>query len=218
MPSQFPTQSRMVPQGYWERGGQMSRMNQMPPNRMIRPMMRTPQYPMMHPMMRMPQQKLNGGGLFSRIFGRGNQGSGMNGLMGMRQANRAAGGSGSFLQSLTNPGGLSSFLNNTQQVLKTAQTIGPMIQQYGPIVKNLPALWKLYRGLKNASDKPQEESSGSSSDKTSESIATTLSKDEKSSKDTLKTTSNQMQKRRVKDASTSRSSKEKGASIPKLYI
>ncbi len=64
------------------------------------------------------------------------------------------------MKNIMNPGSLNGFLNNTQQVLRGAQQMGPMIQQvrqYGPLVKNLPAMWKLYRGL-SAAESTEEES------------------------------------------------------------
>ena len=68
---------------------------------------------------------------------------------------------GGLLKSLTNPGTINSFLTNTQKVLTTAQQVGPLVNQYGPIVKNLPMMWKLYRGLKDAPEfnENQEQSS-----------------------------------------------------------
>lgn len=106
------------------------------------------------------QGKRNGGGLLSKILGGKKQGNQFNGPRGILTANQTASnpsrGIGSVLQTLSNPDSLTGFLNNTQQVLKTAQSIGPMIQQYGPIVKNLPMMWKLYKGFK---DLPSEEKS-----------------------------------------------------------
>ncbi|QWU07927.1 YqfQ family protein [Heyndrickxia coagulans] len=96
-----------------------------------------------------------GGGFLSRLFQRGGQTAAANPAAAFQRG--AAGGGGSLFKSITNPSSISSFLNNTQNVLKTAQQVGPMIQQIqqvGPLVKNLPAMWKLYRGLKNA---PEEE-------------------------------------------------------------
>lgn len=106
--------------------------------------------PPFRPMMGMYPQMQQRGGLLSRLLGRGTQ-AGVNsrnilGAMGPGQA----GGGGSFLRSLTNPSSLTNVLSNTQKVLNTASQVGPMVQQYGPIVKNLPSLWKLYRGLKDA--------------------------------------------------------------------
>ena len=76
---------------------------------------------------------------------------------GTQQAARGGG----LLKSLTNPGTINSFLTNTQKVLNTAQQVGPLVNQYGPIVKNLPMMWKLYRGLKDAPEfnENQEQSS-----------------------------------------------------------
>ena len=41
-------------------------------------------------------------------------------------------------------------LNNTQRVLQAAEQFTPMIQQYGPIVKNLPSIWKLMRAFSSS--------------------------------------------------------------------
>jgi YqfQ-like protein len=116
--------------------------------------------PMMGQTMGRGQGKRNGGGLLSKILGGKKQGNQLTGHRGMQTPSRnvpsGTGGIGSILQTLSNPDSLTGFLNNTQQVLRTAQSIGPMIQQYGPIVKNLPMMWKLYKGFK---DLPTEEKS-----------------------------------------------------------
>ena len=91
----------------------------------------------------------------------GNQSRGMGGLMEMQEAGCAGAGGVHVWYS----GGIMGFLNNTQQVLKTAQSIGPMVQQfqqYGSLVKNIPAMWKLYRGLKNSPDASEEKAKSSS--------------------------------------------------------
>jgi hypothetical protein len=189
---------RMMGPGFGGRGPMMG-MNRMQRN------------PMMNPMMRGPGQMGQGGGLLSRIFGRGNAG-GMSRLGGM--AGTPGAGSGSIMQALSNPGGLTSILNNTQQVLRTAQTIGPMIQQYGPLVKNLPAMWKLFRSLK---DSPDTDDKKESKDHTGD-----------DSKESSEESSNRETKNRKKKTTTARKRKitsknnikerEKGASIPKMYI
>jgi hypothetical protein len=106
------------------------------------------------------QGRRNGGGLLSKILGGKKKSNPFGGPRGMQTGNRAvstgSGGVSSILQTLSNPDSLTGFLNNTQKVLNTAQSIGPMIQQYGPIVKNLPMMWKLYKGFK---DLPTEEKS-----------------------------------------------------------
>lgn len=68
------------------------------------------------------------------------------------QAAASTASSGGFLQSLINPANLTGMLNNTQKVLQAAESITPLVQEYGPLVKNIPAMWKLYRGMKNIDD------------------------------------------------------------------
>ncbi|XJZ26253.1 VrrA/YqfQ family protein [Bacillota bacterium Lsc_1132] len=185
------------------------------------PMIGMNRMPQQNPFFRGTQQMNRGGGLLSKILGRGTSapGTGMNGLFGTQTASRAAAGGGSFLQNLTNPAGISGFLNNTQQVLKTAQTFGPMIQQYGPIVKNLPAMWKLYRGFKNATA-----DTGEGNEEKTAVHGETDAKTSKSSKEkTTKKTSQNSKTKPVRKQQTAGSSKpsiprENGASVPKLYI
>lgn len=48
-------------------------------------------------------------------------------------------------------GGISKTLTNVQQVLKVVETTAPLVQQYGPFVKNLPAMLKMLKAF-NESD------------------------------------------------------------------
>ncbi|MFW0780503.1 VrrA/YqfQ family protein [Rossellomorea marisflavi] len=136
-------------------------------------------------------------GLLSKLFKKGeNRGGGTPeggaGLLeqftrsvsdsGMDRSPQAAGG---ILQGLMNPGNIGSFLTNTQQVLQTAQQLGPMVSQYGPMVKNIPALWKLYRGLKDVTGDEEtnadaEEASPQPKDQDSEETVETPALDEES--------------------------------------
>ncbi|MBS4191321.1 hypothetical protein KHA94_14115 [Bacillus sp. FJAT-49705] len=98
-----------------------------------------------------------GGGLLAKLFGRGNQSLGM-AAGPMQTASRAMGSGaantgGGILKSLSNPAAINGFLTNSQKVLSTAQQFGPMFQQYGPIVKNIPSMWKAFRGLTSSTDK-----------------------------------------------------------------
>lgn len=123
----FPPQSGMPPH-YFNPYGR-------PPMRHMRGM-----YPRM-------QQR---GGILSKLLGKQTQASANSrSILGAFGPQPTSGG-GSFLKTLTNPSSLNSVLSNTQKILNTAQQVGPVVQQYGPIVKNLPTLWKLYRGLKDA--------------------------------------------------------------------
>jgi YqfQ-like protein len=112
--------------------------------------------PPVNPMIGRPPQirQGGGGGLLSKLLGKGNQmgpGQSMNAARAFGSQNAASGG-GSLLKTLTNPSSINGFLANTQKVLNTAQQVGPMVQQYGPMIKNIPVMWKLYRGFKDAPD------------------------------------------------------------------
>lgn len=77
------------------------------------------------------------------------QSSSRNAAAASTAATGAAATSGGFLQSVLNPDNLSSMLNNTQRVLAAAESFGPLVQQYGSVVKNIPAMWKLFQGTKD---------------------------------------------------------------------
>lgn len=47
---------------------------------------------------------------------------------------------------------LEGFLSGANSLFTNAQKFTPYIQQAAPMFKNLPALWRLYRGFKNTSD------------------------------------------------------------------
>jgi hypothetical protein len=106
---------------------------------------------------RMPGQGQKSG-LLAKILGKRNQQAptpaslfSVPGVAASQEAPRTAGGGG-IIQSLTGSGSLSTMLNNTQKVLQAAESLGPMVSQYGPLLKNIPAMWKIYQGLKNGDD------------------------------------------------------------------
>jgi len=49
---------------------------------------------------------------------------------------------------------ITGIIGNMQRAVQTAQQVTPMIQQYGPIVKNLPSLYKIFKEVNI--DDPQE--------------------------------------------------------------
>lgn len=104
-------------------------------------------------------QNRSGGGLLSKLLGRSNpsMGGGVPGLFSSTGSGGATASGGSFLKNLANPTAISGFLNNTQQVLSAFQQITPLVSQYGPIIKNIPTMWKLYRGLKDATEETNSE-------------------------------------------------------------
>ena len=86
------------------------------------------------------------GGILSSLFGRGGGAAG-NAVTAARSVTGAAGAAAQGGASLTN------IMNGTQKVLAAGERIVPMVrqvQQYGPLIKNLPSMWKMYRGLKSA--------------------------------------------------------------------
>lgn len=96
------------------------------------------------------RQHQRGGGLLSKLLGQVKQTGARQSFnpygFGVQQGLQGRG----LLKSLTDPSTINHILTNTQKVLNTAGQVGPLVQQYGPIVKNLPMMWKLYRGLKDA--------------------------------------------------------------------
>jgi YqfQ-like protein len=158
------------------------------------------------------QGQRGGGGILSKLLQGQKATQASRGIQGFERVAQGGTGTGSMLQNVLNPGSINSFLNNTQQVLKTAQQVGPMVQQYGPMVKNLPAMWKLYRGFKDATaddntNEPKKESNEESSDS-----------------DTLLSEEPPKNKKRKKIKKTAVSSSPKSttehysSSKPKLYI
>lgn len=158
---------------------------------------------------------MRNGGLLSRIFQRQQPAQGAGGLFRgfsraaqgpsvMQGFSRAAEG-GSAIQGIANPQSIHSFLNQTQQVLKTAQQFGPMIQQYGPMVRNLPAMWRIYKGFKDSSTGSDTETNKAETDKKSDPIKA------ETEKSTVTDESND------KDEQTA-TKRKAGDSIPKLYV
>ncbi|MFD2209111.1 VrrA/YqfQ family protein [Virgibacillus halophilus] len=83
------------------------------------------------------------------------QGTG-NGLTSMLKGIFGAGNTGftqtgmpfsSMAQTGVGSGGFAGSLQNIQQILKMVETTAPMIKQYGPMVRNLPAMFKMMKAL-----------------------------------------------------------------------
>ena len=71
---------------------------------------------------------------------------------GAAAATASAATGGGIIQNLINPANLTTMLNNTQSVLQAAESLTPYVQQYGPLIKNIPAMWKAYRGLQSENE------------------------------------------------------------------
>ncbi|WP_158555863.1 VrrA/YqfQ family protein [Peribacillus glennii] len=103
-------------------------------------------------------QRQSNGGLISKLLGKGNQKNPSQASLFKSPSGSATSG-GDILQAIKDPATLTTMLANTQKVLSAAEQIGAMVQQYGPLIKNLPEMWKIYRSMSEtqASDEPDEE-------------------------------------------------------------
>lgn len=150
-------------------------------------------------------QKSKGGGLIAKLLNKGNKGEGVGAVV---SQTRAAGAGGSLLKTISNPEAISGFLTNTQQMIKTAQSIGPIVQQYGPIIKNLPVMWKLYKGLKDTNVETETVEEKDLSEKTEEAL-------QSSSEDEIAVQEDHQQNSEI---SLKNKKRQIGNSTPKLYI
>jgi hypothetical protein len=169
------------------------------------------------------------GGLISRLFQRAGIGAGGGAGNVANAANAATGfqraaGGGGLLKGLTNPGAIGSFLNNTQNVLRSAQQIGPMVQQYGPLLRNLPAMWKMYRGLKSTdsddnSKENNDKTTSTEDDKSTSGSNKRITTRKEKNKNTAKTTKKKVEfSEDDNETGTPSLTNTKGTSVPKLYI
>ncbi|WP_240951787.1 YqfQ family protein [Bacillus sp. RO2] len=166
-----------------------------------------------------------GGGLLAKLFGRtGARSIGNMGGLGQLANTGAGGGLGQLanagtLQQLINPNNLTGMLGNVQKALKMAEGVMPMVQQYGPLVRNMPAMLKLYNELKNVDDDGDTDNESTEEAKTEEV--------ESESESTPKSNKKKKVKKAKKEPTSISTStptepeeKEKpaGGSAPKLYI
>ena len=57
-------------------------------------------------------------------------------------------GSGGF-PSGQGPSKIDGYMQTANQFLNTAQQFAPVVQQFAPMMRNLPAMWKLYKGFQS---------------------------------------------------------------------
>ncbi|QXE00210.1 YqfQ family protein [Terribacillus sp. DMT04] len=150
----------------------------------------------------------------------------------VQQAPRTNGGVAGLLQKVLNRGGgaktqtaaraalpaststssgisLLDMVNHTQSALKAAESFMPMVQEYGPMVKNLPSMLKMMKALKDIDFDEEEEKAAekAAEGKTEESMSPSSLTDKKESE--LDTNTASVKKETKKST---------GASLPKLYI
>lgn len=52
--------------------------------------------------------------------------------------------------------GISKTLNGVQQILRVVDTAAPIVKQYGPIVRNIPAMYRMMKAFKSIDDNDTE--------------------------------------------------------------
>lgn len=83
----------------------------------------------------------------------------MQGMPGMNPMPRQMGSVDRFLGTIGSGGSVTggtnvfTMLNNVQKVLKVAETMGPMIKQYGPAMRNLPSIMTALKDFQSGSSK-----------------------------------------------------------------
>lgn len=186
------------------------------------------QRPMM-PQGQMPQMgagnmrsKPPGGGLLSKILGKGSggqrSGSPAGFFSGANPATRGGGTGGGILKTLADPSALNGFLSNTQKVLNTAQQFGPMVQQYSPLVRNLPSMWKLYRGLKDLPDTDEQTTEPEKEKHENKNKEKNELKNENKNKNKNKIKSEKTEKPASSGKRAEKKKRTNGTSTPKLFI
>ncbi len=118
----------------------------MPPTYMPHPPMG---FGMPHGLPTMPPPS-TGGGLLARLFGKGAANSAFG--MGPQMAGAMNPLMGATASSSSGGTSLLGIINNIQRVLGIAQNVGPMIQQYGPLIRSAPALYRMFRNNSSTSD------------------------------------------------------------------
>ncbi|WP_404346934.1 YqfQ family protein [Sutcliffiella horikoshii] len=226
-----PMQQPMRPSPF-RMGPGPSPFMQQPPNNMFN-MFNMPNSPMSNmpnPMLRNPSPFMGGagqgmgiggnsggggGGLLAKLLGRtGARSIGNMGGLGQLANTGAGGGLGQLanagtLQQLINPNNLTGMLGNVQKALKMAEGVMPMVQQYGPLVRNMPAMLKLYNELKNVDDDDETDSESTEEAKMEE-----VESDSAAEGNTKK----KVKKAKPKPKATEAEEKPTGGSAPKLYI
>ncbi|MCM2677830.1 YqfQ family protein [Alkalicoccobacillus plakortidis] len=81
-------------------------------------------------------------GLLARLFG----GGGASSALQASAFPTATASGGSFLSGIN----FTSLLQNAQRIMGITQQVMPMVQQYGPIIRNAPTLWKIMRSQPSA--------------------------------------------------------------------
>ncbi len=136
--------------------------------------------------------------------------------------------SGSSWQSWLNPERLTHFLGQTQQFLHTGQQVISLYQQYGPLIRNLPALWKMYRSMLQNDAEQENENTAKRTDEVPDDVEENETKDHPETEEAYSGTEQESkndandqeatEKKPVKENRERRDEYTIRESIPKLYI
>ncbi|MDQ0218283.1 hypothetical protein ELQ35_12675 [Peribacillus cavernae] len=161
------------------------------------------------PMQNQRMQQQGGGGLLSKLLGKSKQQSPSPvSFFSRPQAQPVV--SGGFIAGLKNPGTITTMLANTQKMLTAAERLGPMVQEYGPLIKNLPAMWKIYRSMKDSEDSTGAKNEINEEEKEDSVVS---ENDEK-----IAIAGEEKQLEGKNEQKNGKIHEQKGSSVPKLYI
>jgi hypothetical protein len=173
-----------------------------PSSPMPRAFLRMP--PSSFPAMRAPFPRPGFGGFLSRLFSRGQPiASPSPWITPVMQNAAVSAGAGA-----NTGGGFLGMLTNVQKMLGIAQNVMPMVQQYGPLIKNLPAMIRIWKELKPADEEESAEESKTKNNSQENKKKTTSSTKKRAVPKAGKTNENKRAK----------SEKTPKPSTPKLYI
>ena len=54
----------------------------------------------------------------------------------------------------TGPSRADQYMQTANRFFNTAQQFAPLVQQFAPLVQNIPAMWRLYKGVQSMPDAP----------------------------------------------------------------
>ncbi len=143
---------------------------------------------------------------------------------------QAAGGSGMLSNlvsgaSAANGGGVMSTLSNVQNALNMAQSAMPLVQQYGPMVKNIPALWQMMKTFNSSGEEDETDILDSSEEEEDEDESLDflesdedISSEKENKKKPPKEDKKKIPIKKEKKPSRPKEPVKEKASVPKLYI
>lgn len=148
-----------------------------------------------------PQRASGGGlsGVLQKILNRGGRGA--------QTAARAA-----LPASSSASGGVSllDMLNHTQSALRAAESFMPMVQEYGPMVKNLPSMLKMMKALKDINFDEEDEEAAPDTEAKDKDEEKDKSKEDDKTLSSIQKEEKALAKHKLK--------KKSGESLPKMYI